>query len=76
MALTFLLIIPLTIFLLFVAPIWLWLYYSSRKQRGNVLGQQDMQQLTQLSDDVRRMRERIKTLEAILDSEHPQWRQR
>ena len=26
--------IPLTIFVLFVAPIWLWLHYSNRQQSG------------------------------------------
>ena len=47
--------IPLTIFVLFVAPIWLWLHYSNRQQSGAQLSHQDMQRLSQLTDDARRM---------------------
>ena len=67
--------IPLTIFVLFVLPIWLWLHYSNRQQSGAQLSHQDMQRLSQLTDDARRMRDRIQALEEILDSEHPNWRQ-
>jgi len=66
--------IPLTIFVLFVAPIWLWLHYSNR-QSGAELSQNDMQRLQQLTQDAKRMRERIQALEEILDAEHPHWRQ-
>ncbi|AJI95016.1 envelope stress response membrane protein PspB [Yersinia ruckeri] len=67
--------IPLTIFVLFVAPIWLWLHYSHRQQTGTQLSHQEMQRLVQLTDDARRMRDRIQALEDILDAEHPNWRQ-
>ncbi|MBP2171567.1 envelope stress response membrane protein PspB [Erwiniaceae bacterium BAC15a-03b] len=67
--------IPLTIFVLFVAPIWLWLHYSNRQNSGAELSQNDMQRLQQLTQDARRMRERIQALEEILDAEHPHWRQ-
>lgn len=71
---TLLLAIPLTIFVLFVAPIWLWLHYSNRNQSGNQLNNQEIQHLTQLAQDADRMRERIQALEDILDAEHPNWR--
>lgn len=67
--------IPLTIFVLFVAPIWLWLHYSNRQNSGAELSQSDMQRLQQLTQDAKRMRERIQALEEILDAEHPHWRQ-
>lgn len=70
-----LLAIPLTIFVLFVAPIWLWLHYSNRQQNGIQLSHHEMQRLAQLADDAKRMRERIQALEEILDAEHPNWRQ-
>ncbi len=66
--------IPLTIFMLFVAPIWLWLHYSDRAQRGAELNGNERQRLLQLSDEAQRMRARIETLEQILDAEHPNWR--
>ncbi|GDX04027.1 envelope stress response membrane protein PspB [Buttiauxella sp. A111] len=66
--------IPLTIFVLFVAPIWLWLHYNNRAENGGNLSQGEQQRLAQLTDDARRMRERIQALEQILDAEHPNWR--
>ncbi|WP_213714571.1 envelope stress response membrane protein PspB [Cedecea lapagei] len=65
--------IPLTIFVLFVAPIWLWLHYSNRPDAGQ-LSQSEQQRLAQLIDEARQMRERIQSLEQILDAEHPNWR--
>ena len=67
--------IPLTIIVLFVLPIWLWLHYSNRSSRGE-LSQSEQQRLVELSNDAQRMRERIQTLEDILDAEHPNWRDR
>jgi len=67
--------IPLTIFVLFVLPIWLWLHYSNRSSRGD-LSQSEQQRLVQLSDEANKMRDRIQALEAILDAEHPNWRDR
>lgn len=74
-ALLVVLTIPLTIFILFVAPVWLWLHYNSRRQQGSSLGQQDAQRLAQLTRDAERMQARIQALEDILDAEHPNWRQ-
>ncbi|BET97011.1 envelope stress response membrane protein PspB [Xenorhabdus taiwanensis] len=67
--------IPLIIFVLFVLPIWLWLHYSNRNSNREQLGSSEIQRLEQLTENARRMQERIKTLEDILDAEHPNWRQ-
>ncbi|MCX8955989.1 envelope stress response membrane protein PspB [Erwinia psidii] len=68
--------IPLTIFVLFVAPIWLWLHYSNRQNGGNDdLSPAERKRLQQLTTEAARMRERIQALEEILDAEHPNWRQ-
>jgi phage shock protein B len=42
--------------------------------RQRQLSQNEQQRLLQLTDDAKRMRERIQALEAILDAEHPNWR--
>lgn len=68
--------IPLTLFILFIVPMWLWLHYRNKQNNGGQLNQQDMQRLAKLNDDAQKMKERIQTLEAILDEEHPNWRQR
>ena len=67
--------IPLTIFVLFVAPIWLWLHYSNKRNGGADLSQSEIQRLQRVAQDAQRMRERIDALEAILDAEHPNRRQ-
>lgn len=67
--------IPLTLFVLFVLPIWLWLHYNNRSSRSE-LSQSEQLRLAQLTEDAARMRERIQSLEAILDAEHPNWRDR
>ncbi|KMW74425.1 phage shock protein [Photorhabdus luminescens subsp. luminescens] len=64
--------IPLTIFVLFVLPIWLWLHYSDRNSNQSQLDQNEIQRL---AERVQHMQARIKTLEDILDAEHPDWRQ-
>ncbi|EIX1534811.1 envelope stress response membrane protein PspB [Cronobacter sakazakii] len=65
--------IPLTLFVLFVLPVWLWLHYSNRSGR-DALSQSEQQRLAQLNEEAQRMRERIRALEQILDAEHPNWR--
>ncbi|MDT3412290.1 envelope stress response membrane protein PspB [Kosakonia cowanii] len=72
---TLFLAIPLTLFILFVLPVWLWLHYNNRTSRG-ALNQNEQQRLLQLTDEATRMRERIQALEDILDAEHPNWRDR
>jgi phage shock protein B len=42
--------IPLTLFVLFVLPVWLWLHYNNRTSRGE-LPQSEQQRLVQLTDD-------------------------
>ncbi|MCC8375455.1 MULTISPECIES: envelope stress response membrane protein PspB [Photorhabdus] len=64
--------IPLTIFVLFVLPIWLWLHYNNRNSNQSQLDQNEIQRL---AERVQHMQARIKTLEDILDAEHPDWRQ-
>ncbi|KAB8313642.1 envelope stress response membrane protein PspB [Erwinia endophytica] len=67
--------IPLTIFVLFVAPVWLWLHYSNRQNGDAGLSSGERQRLQQLTQEAGRMRQRIQALEEILDAEHPDWRQ-
>ncbi|MCU7555067.1 envelope stress response membrane protein PspB [Alteromonas sp. ASW11-19] len=67
---------PLIIFLIFVAPIWLILHYRSKKQVNQGLTTEEYASLQELADKAEKMSDRIKTLEAILDSEAPEWRNR
>lgn len=68
-------IVPLVIFLLFVAPLWLLLHYRGRRGRGG-LSRDESEALEQLQSQAIRMQERLESLEAILDAEAPGWRRR
>ncbi|GAA5185869.1 envelope stress response membrane protein PspB [Ferrimonas gelatinilytica] len=71
-----LLLAPLIIFLLLVAPIWLILHYRSKKQISQGLTDEEYQQLSELLHRADKMAERIDSLERILDAESPQWRRK
>lgn len=67
-------IAPIVIFLIFVAPVWLILHYRSKKQVSQGLSEDEYVTLQTLADKAETMAERIQTLEAILDAESPEWR--
>jgi phage shock protein B len=65
---------PIIIFMVIVAPIWLILHYRSKGQVSEGLSEEEYVQLSELSELADTMADRIKTLEAILDVETPDWR--
>lgn len=65
---------PIIIFMIFVAPIWLIMHYRSKKQMNQGLSQDEYATLQELADRAEKMADRIHTLESILDAEAPQWR--
>lgn len=65
---------PLIIFMVIVAPIWIVMHYRSKRQVSQGLSQSEYIQLSELSEAADLMADRIKTLEAILDAETPDWR--
>lgn len=65
---------PLIMFIIVVAPTWLVLHYKSKKQLNQGLSHDEYIQLSELSEVADNMSERIKALEAILDVETPDWR--
>ena len=69
-----LLIAPIIIFMVVVAPIWLVLHYRSKRQVSQVLTEEEFNQLNGLIAKAEKMSGRIETLEAILDTESPEWR--
>lgn len=73
---TDILMAPIIIFMIVVAPIWLILHYRSKRQVSQGLTEEEFSQLNELIAKADKMSHRIDTLEAILDSEAPQWRNR
>ncbi|WP_040487003.1 envelope stress response membrane protein PspB [Idiomarina sp. A28L] len=69
------LIAPLILFVIFVAPIWVILHYRSRNKISEGMSQEDAERVRDLAQQAERMRDRIRTLENLLDAEHSNWRQ-
>lgn len=70
------LVAPIIIFMLVVAPLWLVLHYRSKKQVSQGLSEHEHRQLIELASKAEKMAERVETLEAILDQEAPEWRRK
>lgn len=69
-----LIFVPLILFMIFVAPLWVIMHYRSKGKMQQGLTDAELQQLNSLAVRAEKMAERIHTLEAILDAESPQWR--
>ena len=68
--------VPLILFLVIVAPLWLLLHYINRWRSTKTLSTDDERMLADLWQSAKRMEGRIETLETILDAEAPGWRGR
>ncbi|WP_444994592.1 envelope stress response membrane protein PspB [Aliikangiella sp. IMCC44359] len=68
--------IPMILFMIFVAPIWVVMHYRSKNNKGSGISEAEHQRLQELVHVADSMIERIETLEAILDQETPEWRKK
>lgn len=69
-------LVPLILFMVVVAPIWIIMHYRSKNEKSSGLSEGEharLKELTQIADG---MLDRIETLESILDQETPKWRQK
>ena len=69
-------IAPTVLFLLVVAPIWIVMHYRAKRTAETALSENERAELQRLSQAATGMRERIETLESILDADTPEWRGR
>lgn len=68
--------VPTVIFMVIVAPAWIWMHYRSKQHAQGALSENERAELETLMLQAERMLERIDTLEAILDAQTPDWRKR
>jgi phage shock protein B len=69
-----LLFVPIIVFLVIVAPIWIIAHYITRWRQTRMLSSEDEKLLAELWNSVDRMESRINNLERILDAEVADWR--
>ncbi|MGL5291713.1 MAG: envelope stress response membrane protein PspB [Vibrionaceae bacterium] len=68
------LMVPMVVFMVMVAPLWLILHYRAKGKMGAGLAESEKQQLQTLLARSENMQARVNSLEVILDAEVPNWR--
>ena len=68
--------VPVILFMIFVAPIWVIMHYRSKNQKESGISEGEHARLKELTKIADAMMERIETLESILDQETPDWRKK
>ncbi len=68
--------VPVIVFLVVVAPIWIILHYKSKGQIANGLAEGERADIEEMIHVANKMAGRIETLESILDVESPGWREK
>ena len=71
---TAVILVPSIVFMVIVAPLWVWLHYRSKRRAQAALTESERDNLEELLLKSEAMMERIDTLESILDSQTPEWR--
>ena len=68
--------VPLILFMLFVAPVWVVMHYRTLGKKQGGLTEDEHRKIVELEAIAAKMEDRIRTLESILDAETPDWRKR
>ena len=66
--------VPLVLFLVIVAPVWIISHYITRWRTAKTLSAEDEKMLAELWELAPKLESRVNTLERILDAEVPEWR--
>ena len=67
--------VPMVLFMVLVAPVWIVMHYRSLNRSSRSLSQEDRESLDEMLATVDKLNDRIVSLESILDADHPDWRQ-
>jgi len=66
--------VPMVLFMVLVAPVWIVMHYRSLNRSSRSLSLEDRESLDEMLATVDKLSERIGSLESILDADHPEWR--
>jgi phage shock protein B len=66
--------VPMVLFMVLVAPVWIVMHYRSLNRSSRSLSIEDRAALDEMLATVDKLSERIVSLESILDADHPEWR--
>lgn len=66
--------VPLIIFCIFVAPIWIIMHYRSLSHSSQSLNDEDRENIDSMLATIDNLQDRIRALESLLDVDQPGWR--
>ena len=69
------LLVPMILFMVIVAPTWIVMHYRSLNRSSRSLTEEDRQSLEAMLVAVDQLVDRIESLESILETDHPNWHQ-
>lgn len=69
-------IAPIILFMIFVAPIWVIMHYRTAAKKNVGLSADEQQSLQELVESADVLEQRVEVLESILDQETPDWRKK
>ena len=71
-----LIIVPMTLFLTVVVPMWLVFHYVTIWRRDKTQRRQDKTSYLDLRQQAEKMEDRLDAIESLLDTDTPDWRSR
>ena len=66
--------VPIVVFLVIVAPIWIIVHYKSKNRAAGDLSDAERMEVDEMSQVANERAARVETLESIVDVESPGWR--
>lgn len=70
-----LLLVPICLFLIIVAPIWLTFHYRYKTKMSKGISETDLQRIEKMLATIDTLTDRISTLEDILDKRDRHWKE-
>jgi len=68
------LFVPMIVFMIFVAPIWIFMHYRSINRSSQSLNEEDRETVDSMLATIDKLQDRIHALESLLDADQPDWR--
>lgn len=61
-------LVPLVLFMIFVAPLWVFMHYATKSKKMKIQAPQDRENMEQLWRLAEKMEQRLDSLESILET--------
>jgi len=66
--------VPLIVFCIFVAPIWIIMHYRNINRSSQSLNEEERENIDEMLATIDKLQDRVRALESLLDAEQSNWR--